>query len=65
MEQEMTALCLKHGLRMFSIAVWPERELRFSAYAHPDLEACGLGNGKTVAEALEAAMADLHSKKAA
>lgn len=65
MEKKLKALCAKHGLRVISLSIWPEREIPFTAYAHQDLDSCGSGEGKTVEQAVEAAAADLSQRKRA
>jgi hypothetical protein len=65
MEQVLKALCVKHGLLMMSVGVWPNREKPFAVYVHPDFEICGFGEGATVDHGIEAAMLDLRTKEAA
>lgn len=64
MEKKLKALCVKHELLSMSVGVWPGREKAFAVYIHPNLETCGFGDGKTVAEAVDAAMLDLNRKGA-
>lgn len=65
MEKKLKALCAKHGLYSISISVWPNRNRAFSVFVHPDMNSCAMGDGATVAEAVEAAVLDLRSRRAA